>query len=111
VDGKSLTERFARLTEAGVDYAYVHRLPRWGCHHGASPSSWSSGLVELHLFLVDVCVVALLTRGSFDMLHGAGGGPFGDPVGNPATSRSWKGSLGGAIAGRQLVHAASSTEV
>jgi hypothetical protein len=80
VDGKSLTERSTRLAGAGVDYAYERRLPRWGRHHGASPSSRSSGLAELHLFLVDVCVVALLPRGSFDVLHGAGGGPLGNPV-------------------------------
>jgi hypothetical protein len=100
VDGKSMTERSTRLAGAGVDYAYERRLPRWGRHHGASPSSRSSGLAELHLFLVDVCVVALLPRGSFDVLHGTGGGPLGDPVGNPATSRSWKGNLGGAPAER-----------
>jgi hypothetical protein len=79
-----------------------------GRHHGGSPSSWSSGLAELHLFLVHVCVVALLPHGSFDVLHGMGGGPLGDPVGNPATSRSRKGSLGGTPTERWLMQAASS---
>jgi hypothetical protein len=41
---------------AGVDYAYGCHLPHWGRQHGPSPSSWSSGLGELHLFLVDVYV-------------------------------------------------------
>jgi hypothetical protein len=30
MDGKSLTERSARLAGAGVNYAYGRRLPHWG---------------------------------------------------------------------------------
>jgi hypothetical protein len=43
VDGKSLTEGFAWLAGAGDDYTYERHSPRWGHHHGAFPSSSSSG--------------------------------------------------------------------
>jgi hypothetical protein len=54
VDGKSLTEMSTRLALVSITLSSVVYLAG-GHHHGASPSSWSSGLAELHLFLVDAC--------------------------------------------------------
>jgi hypothetical protein len=98
------------LVGAGVDYAYGRRSPHWGHHHGASPSRSSGRLFGGAAPLPGRCVYrwcscpeALLTCSMARALS------LGrDLVVNSTMSRSWKASLGGAIAKRRYVGAASS---
>jgi hypothetical protein len=59
LDGRDPTKRFIWLADAGNDYAFGHRSPPWGRHHGSSPilsglhmKTWSRSLRRMTTGLV-----------------------------------------------------------